>query len=265
MKILELNNVEFHYPGSEFRLANINLTFNENDFAFILGPNGSGKSTLFKLILGSKKPDKGTIKLKSKNVFEYSDKERAKNIAYVPQSSLTVYPYSIYEIVMMGRTPYFNFTGFERKRDMEIVDEALETVGLYGLRNKGINEVSGGEAQRAFIARALAQKSDLILLDEPTAHLDLKHQYSIIKLLRKLNEEQGLTIISIIHDLNLAGNFNGRAILMKNGKVFADDKIEKILISERIKEVFDVDSEVSTKTLDSGKKIFIHILDKQKF
>jgi iron complex transport system ATP-binding protein len=149
---------------------------------------------------------------------------------------------------MMGRTPYLNLIGFENKHDKDLVDEALERVDIAHLRNKGINEVSGGEAQRAFIARAIVQQPELILLDEPNSHLDIKHQLGIFNLLRELNIEKRLTVLTVSHDLNLAGYYSERIILMKNGKIYRDDVTEKILTRENILDVFGVDSSIVRNT-----------------
>ncbi|MCU7494506.1 MAG: ABC transporter ATP-binding protein [Ignavibacteria bacterium] len=249
MPLLELKNICFSYNSSskdepDFQLHDIHLTINNGEFISVLGPNGSGKSTLMKVISGLLKYSQGTISLEGKDYRSISRKALARAVAFVPQSSLTIFPFSVYEIVMMGRTPYLNMFGYEKKEDCDLVNEAIEMVDIAHLKNKGINEVSGGEAQRAFIARAIVQQPRLILLDEPDSHLDIKHQLSIFNLIRSLNEKKGLTVVTVSHDLNLAGSYSSRVVLMKDGRIVEDDRTAKILTKENIFKVFEVNSDI---------------------
>ncbi|HEX2868624.1 MAG TPA: ABC transporter ATP-binding protein [Ignavibacteriales bacterium] len=251
MPLVELKNICFSYSSSSkdeplFQLKNIHLRIEGGEFISVLGPNGSGKSTLLKIISGLLKYSQGKISLEGENYRNISRKALARAIAFVPQSSLTIFPFSIYEIVMMGRTPYLNMFGYENKEDRRLVNEAIEMVDIQHLKHKGINEVSGGEAQRAFIARAIVQNPKLILLDEPNSHLDIKHQLSIFNLIKKLNEEKGLSVLSVSHDLNLAGFYSSRVILMKEGRILEDDRTDRILTKDNIYRVFGVHSETVT-------------------
>lgn len=262
MSLIELNNICFSYTSSkrildDFYLDNISLRVVPGEFISILGPNGSGKSTLLKIIAGILAPQKGETRLKGNAYSSFSRKNIAKIIAFVPQSTLSIFQFSIFEIVMMGRTPYLNFLGVENQEDKQIVEEALELTGIAHLKNKGIHEVSGGEAQRAFIARAIVQKPEIILLDEPNAHLDIKHQLSIFNLIKELNFRQNVTVISISHDLNLAGFYSDRVILMKKGEILKDDRTARILTKENISEVFEVDSEVSVNNASNKVNVTI--------
>ncbi|MCX6149254.1 MAG: ABC transporter ATP-binding protein [Ignavibacteriales bacterium] len=250
MSILSIENVYFNYGANEkdhskFFLSDINLTFEKGEFVSLLGPNGSGKSTLFKIISGVLKTKKGRLVLDGKDYKLLSKKNLAKTIGFVPQASISVFPFSVYEIVMMGRTPYLNLVGYETDEDIAIVESALKLVEISHLKNQGINEVSGGEAQLAYIARAIVQEPEIILLDEPNAHLDIKHQISIFNLIKKLNKEKNLTVISVSHDLNLAGFYSDRIIFIKDGKIFKDASTNQILNKENIKSVFEVESFVS--------------------
>ena len=249
MPLVELKNICFSYNSSskdepEFQLSDIHLTIDNGEFISVLGPNGSGKSTLLKVITGLLNPAQGSISLDGQDYRNVSRKNLARVIAFVPQSSLTIFPFSIYEIVMMGRTPYLNMFGYEKKEDRDMVMEAIDLVDIAHLKNKGINEVSGGEAQRAFIARAIVQQPRLILLDEPNSHLDIKHQLSIFNLIKNLNETKGVTVVSVSHDLNLAGYYSSRVILMKDGKIAEDDRTDTILTKENIQKVFEVNSDI---------------------
>ena len=261
MSLVHLINIDFKYKGqqrnSDFSLSNFNYVINSGEFISILGPNGSGKSTLIKLITGYLEAQKGKIILNDKNLNAFDRKEIAKIIAYVPQIPNSIYPFSIYEIVAMGRYPYLDFTGFEKESDKRIINNILDLMELSHLANKGINEVSGGEAQRAFIGRALVQEPKMLLLDEPNSHLDIKHQISIFNLLRKLNHENNLTIVTVMHDLNLSSVYSSRVTLLKNGKIFLDGDVNHTLTPEVIKEVF----EVKVKILADGnnlKSIYIN-------
>ena len=251
--MLELKDVGFKYSSkdSSFELKNINLEIGSGEFVTLLGPNGSGKSTLLNLILGDLHSYEGEILFENKPYSSYNRKEIAKRVSFVPQRYHSVYPFSVYEIVAMGRTPYLNLLGFESVEDVQKINNAMELVGIAQLKNQSINSVSGGEAQRAFIARALVQDPELMLLDEPNAHLDLEHQMSIFGLLKKLNVEKKLTTLMVSHDLNLSGCYSDRMILMKNGKIFLDDEKSKALTEENISAVFNV----SAKIFHYGQKI----------
>lgn len=256
MNIINLQNISFEYlqnGNNNFQIENLKLSINKSEFISILGPNGSGKSTLVKIIANILNPQKGIITLNDRKYSEIGRREFAKEIAFVPQNMSVNFPYSVYEIVMMGRSPHLNFFGIENRKDHELVSNTLKQLEIFHLKHKGINEVSGGEAQRALIARAFVQNPKILLLDEPNAHLDVKHQLSIFKLLFKMNKEEGLTIVNISHDLNLAQQFSSRIILMKEGKILFDDEPSKILNENNIKTVFDVKSKIiPNKTGDNS-------------
>jgi len=254
--MLKLTEIEYNYKDrngeNNFSLGPLTLEIKKGEKAAILGPNGSGKSTLLKIAAGIYKPVKGNILLGGKKYSDFSVKDLAKQIAFVPQNTVTVYPFTIYEIVMMGRTPYLNYFGYENNADCEIVEQALESVDILHLKEKAITQVSGGEIQRAFIARALAQQSDLVLLDEPNSHLDIKHQIELFDLLEKLSREKEITFISVSHDLNLAARYFERCILIKDGKIASDGKTEDIINRDSIRTVFGVNSKVYTDS-DTNK------------
>lgn len=250
MSLIELQNIQFFYTGSvnnsqNFHLRNINLSVGKGEFLSILGPNGSGKSTLLKIISGILIPLSGKISLNGKPLQNYSKRSIARKIAFVPQASLSVFPFSVYEIIMMGRTPHLNLLGFESEEDHRKVLEVLDMVEIGHLKNHSINEISGGEAQRAYIGRALVQQPEILLLDEPNAHLDIKHQLSIFDLIKRLNVSERLTVISVSHDLNLAAFYSDRIVMMESGGIYIDDSTEKVLTEENIRNVFGVETAVS--------------------
>lgn len=261
MNFLELLNIDFNYEKNSlpayFSISKLNLNINSGDFISIMGPNGSGKSTLLKLIGNLIMPRHGEIYLNSKNYKNYERKEFAKVVSFVPQINKTFFQYSIYEIVMMGRTPYQNILGIENEIDKDKVFEVMSLLEIDNLKNKGINEVSSGEAQRAFIARAIVQEPKIILLDEPNAHLDIKHQLAIFKILHKLNTENNLTVILISHELNLASFFSKRIILMNKGKIEYNSAPKEVLTEQNIKSVFKINTDVQ---LNENEELFIKIL-----
>ena len=219
----------------------IHYASQSGEFISILGPNGCGKSTLLRLISNLLQSEIQSIKIFETPIEALSLGEFAKSVAYVSQKNYSVFPYSVYEIVMMGRTPYLNMMGFDKSEDREIVFDAMKRMQVEHLAGKGIGELSGGEAQRVFIARALAQKSKIILLDEPNAHMDIEHQLMIFEILKKINKEDGTTILTVSHDLNSVGIFFDRVIIMKSGKIVYDGNKSSILTKEVIKEIFNVD------------------------
>lgn len=260
MAQLELRNIDFSYNRTgrdSFRLDKVSLSVEKGEFITIIGPNGSGKSTLLKIISGFLKPSYGSVFINDDSISSYSAAQLARKIAFVPQKNNFTFQYSISEVILMGRNPHLNFLGFENESDRKIVNDAIDLLGLTQLKNKGINEVSGGEAQRAFIARALAQQTEIILLDEPNSHLDIHHQLSIFDLLRKMNKDKELTVIAVSHDLNLSGHYSNRVIMMNEGRIFLDDKRNKVLTKENIQKVFNVNSIVDSTDGDSPVKVLI--------
>ena len=261
MSLIKLSNIDFSYNSSQssnFSLENINIEIEKGDFLSILGPNGSGKSTLIKILTGYLKPQKGEVQLGNKTLTQYNPKEIARKIAYVPQLPASIYPFSVYEIIAMGRYPYLGISGFESKRDKEKIFEIANLLELQYILDKGITEISGGETQRAFIARALVQEPQILLLDEPNAHLDIKHQLSIFNLLKKLNDENRITIITVMHDLNLSKYYSNRILMLKEGKVFLNAVPAEAITKENILSVFDVNVDIQKSEMPEINSISIN-------
>lgn len=252
--IIKINNLYFSYQSgkeyNQFKLSVDDWGVNKGAFLSLLGPNGSGKSTLLKLILRFIKPDRGSIIINGVDIQNYKRKDLAKTVAYVPQKITSAFPYSVYETVMMGRTPYMNFMGFEDEEDRRIVKHALETFEIDHIKHKGINELSGGELQRVMIARAVAQDASIILLDEPNAHLDIEHQVSIYGILNELRRQKRITILTVTHDLNLAGVYSDDIAFMVNGRIVISGKKSEALNEKNIREIFKVNAEVIKYTDD---------------
>lgn len=245
---IAVENLVFSYTvkGSD-SFSELNIPYWEvekGDFVSVLGPNGCGKSTLMRILCNLSEPKSGTIKINGENLIAISRRELAKKISFVPQTNFSIFPFSVLEIVMMGRTPFLNLMGFENEDDRKIVDESLALMQVEHLKKKGINEISGGEAQRVFIARALAQKSDILLLDEPNAHLDIENQIMIFDLLKELNEDQKITVVAVSHDLNLVGIYSKKITLMQNGRIVLDGDKSAVLNEKNISDIFKIETEL---------------------
>ena len=262
MPIIEINNLEFSYDkkvsDNIFKLTVSKWQVEKGNFLSILGPNGCGKSTLLKLIAGLFKPNLGSLKVYGHSIEDFKRDAYSKIISYVPQSAISIFPFSVYEIVMMGRTPHMNFMGFDNKMDRERVRKAIDIMELNHLQHKSINEISGGEAQRVFIARAIAQQAEIILLDEPSSHLDLHHQIKIFDLLKKLSSDNGLTIITVTHDLNLVGIYSKEVVFMNEGKIIIDGEKKMIFTKANIKRVFNVNTEVIFSANNNNANVFVN-------
>lgn len=237
MVSLQVQRVFFSYLDG-LVLHDINLSIKAGEMVGLLGPNGSGKTTLIKLASGVLKPDQGEIKLDGSSLSQLSRKSIARSVAVVPQQFNIPFAFTTAEVVMLGRTPFLRAFAEESEIDKQLVSNALELVGISGLRERRFDELSGGERQKVILAMALAQQPKLLLLDEPTVHLDITHQVEILELVRRLNVERGLTIIAAMHDLNLASLYFDRLVLLKEGRVSVDGTPAQVLTEARIREVF---------------------------
>lgn len=244
-----VENLTFKYDSDEV-LRNIDIDIPKGSFVSILGPNGSGKTTLLKNICNILRPDNGKIIINDKNVANIKYKELAKIIAVVHQSSDIQFDFSVFDVVLMGRFPYIGRFKSESKKDIDIAKEAMINTGIWELRDKGINEISGGEKQRVMIARALAQQPEILILDEPISNLDIKYQVGILELCKRLNRENKLTIIMTLHDINLAGRYSDYLILLDKGKIKTMDTPERVLTPENISNVYDIKVDILKRNGD---------------
>lgn len=215
----------------------------------LLGPNGSGKTTFVKLVAGSLRPESGTVTLLDDDTRSLSPRERARRVAVVPQETHPVFDFTVAECVRMGRTPHLGFFGIERDSDRTIAREALERADVAHLSDRSFRALSGGERQRVLIARALAQQARVLLLDEPTAFLDLKHRLALYDLLTRLNRDDGITIVVVSHDVNLAARHCDRLVLLREGAVAADGDPAAVLAAGALREVYGVEVEVRTEPI----------------
>ena len=241
---LLVNNASFSYAGG-FTLNNINLFVPNGQMVGLLGPNGCGKTTLLKLATGVLIPSEGDVKIGGTNLKKLLRREVARQIAVVPQELNIPFAYTVEEVVMLGRTPFLQGLAGESKRDYQIVSDVLELTGMAGFRSRYFNELSGGERQKIVLTMALAQEPVILLLDEPTSHLDISHQMEILELLRKFNREKKVTIVAAMHDLNLAALYFERLVLLGRGFIFADGSPDEVITAENIQKVFSAKVEIA--------------------
>ncbi|MGM0510536.1 MAG: ABC transporter ATP-binding protein [Thermoplasmatota archaeon] len=236
MRVLEAQGIDFAYNGGPLVLKDVGLELNGGEIVALVGPNGSGKSTLLKCLADFHRPNKGSVRLDGRDITDLSLEEKARKVSYVPQIEKTSFPSTVFDTVLMGRKPYIAWK--PSKKDIEIVSGLLEKLGLEKLAMRDINELSGGQRQKVFIARALAQHPDVMLLDEPTSDLDLKHQLEVLDIIKEQTHE-GISALIAIHDLNMAVRYSDRIIMLREGEVFASGGME-IITPENIEEVYEV-------------------------
>ncbi len=235
----EVRDLLFRYPGGERpALADVSLSFVEGRHVCVVGPNGAGKSTLLRLLLGLLRPDRGEVRLHGRPVRAWPRRELARRVGVVSQDRPPDFPLGVRGFVEMGRHPHLRPWDRLGRRDRETVDRALARTRLEDLAERPISALSGGELQRAKLARALAQDPGLLLLDEPTAHLDLGHAMQLFALVDRLVREEGLSAVSVTHDLHLAARFADRLVLLAEGRVVADGGTAEVLAPEPLQRAF---------------------------
>jgi iron complex transport system ATP-binding protein len=227
-----------HSFGEALVLKNISFQVPQRDFFIIIGPNGSGKTTLMKVISGILKPQNGELKILNRPIDQYHRKALAKTIAFVPQMTFADFPFTVTEIVLMGRSPYLGILGLEQENDLEVANQAIAFTGLENLAHRKLDQLSGGEQQRVFIARAICQEPDIILLDEPTASLDLAYQVRIMDLMEKLKTEKGIAVVMVSHDVNLAAMYADHLMLLHKGQVVCQGLPDEVLTYKTLEETY---------------------------
>ena len=234
---MKIQNLFVNYATRPI-LKNINLEINKGQLLALLGPNGSGKSTLLRAISGILPAGKGSIRLNGKPLSDFKATERARWISVVPQNAILPPAYTAWETVLLGRTPYINFLGQISNRDEIIARAALEKVDALPLKDRCMGQLSGGEQQRVLLARALAQSTPILLLDEPTTYLDLQHQMGLLNLVTKLVRDEALTVVIALHDLNLAARYADRVALLVEGQIKAEGTVKEVLRADVITEAY---------------------------
>lgn len=240
MSFISLENAGYKY-GKHQALSAITLEARPQELLGIIGPNGSGKSTLLKLMAGLLHPSTGRVCLDGADIMSCKRDEIARRISLVPQSASLPELFTALDIVLMGRTPHLGLLRFEGKRDISIAFHAMQITDTSHLANMYVNRLSGGERQRVIIARALAQEAGILLLDEPTANLDVNYQVEIMNFVQALCREKKLTVVVALHDLNLAAQYCQRLVLLREGHIYSQGTPAEIITPSQIKEVFGLE------------------------
>lgn len=236
---LKVNNVEFAYNSTPI-LQNISMDLDRSEMLGVVGPNGAGKSTLIRCIDKILTPKQGSILLDGNDIRAMTRMEIAKRMGYVPQTTTRVFPATVFDTVLMGRRPHLGWKSGEE--DVDKVLEILELLGIMEFAMRDFNEISGGQQQKVLIARALAQEADVLLLDEPTSNLDIRHQLEVMDIMKGIVREKWISAIVAIHDLNLASRYTDRLLMMNGGRIFAAGDPDSVLTAENIRHAYGVEA-----------------------
>ncbi len=237
-------------------ISGLNISIPKGKITSIIGANGCGKSTLLKSMARILTPDSGRVLIDGDDVHKLSPKKIAKKMAVLPQAPKAPSGLSVRELVSYGRFPHKSGFGALTKEDNRFIEESMEIAGISELKNKALDELSGGQRQRAWIAMALCQKTDILILDEPTTYLDLAHQFDVLSLLSGLNKERGCTIVMVLHEINHASRFSDNILAMKTGKVVASGTPKEVITSENLCEVFGIDAEL-IEDRETGRPMYL--------
>ena len=242
---MKVKNVHFSY-GKNKILNGVSFQIEEGKVTTIMGANGCGKSTLFSLMTRNLYPAKGNIFLKGKNILNLNLKEFARKVAIVQQYNTASDDITVESLISFGRTPYKKMMQANSREDEEKIQWAMEVTGLTEYRNREVSRLSGGQRQRVWIAMALAQGTKTLFLDEPTTYLDIRYQIEILKLVKKLNQEYGITIVMVLHDINQAITYSDRIIGLKDGQVLVEGAPEDVITEESIRELYGINLGVTS-------------------
>ncbi|MEE8111621.1 MAG: ABC transporter ATP-binding protein [Acidobacteriota bacterium] len=256
MNSLSAEGISFGYQPGKQVLSGLHLEVPQGSFTTLLGPNGSGKSTLLRILAGALTPLEGTVRIFGRRLAEIPPPERARMVAVLPQENRLIFPFTAREVVLMGRSPHLGFLGIPGTADLKIVEEAMHFTHILEFAGRIVLDLSAGERQRVFLARALAQSPRILLLDEPTAFLDLAHQVRFLTLLERLHRERGITTLAVSHDLTLAGRHGHHLILLHRGQVAAQGTPEEVLREDILSQVYGVPIRVHADPAGGGR--FVH-------
>ena len=248
--------------GEKLVLRDVSFQITKGEYVALIGSNGTGKSTLIKCVSGLLPLEGGEMQICGKDLRRLKARERARMVAVVPQSYYVDYGFTVEDIVMMGRNPYIDLRHRESKKDREIAERAMELTKTTQFRDRLYNELSGGERQRVILARAITQQPQIILLDEPTSALDLHHQIEVMELIRDLNEKEQITVMAVLHDINLASRFCSRIVILKDGKVKADGTPQEVINRDEMEALYDMKLFVKNNPLLGKPEIIpIRVMD----
>ncbi len=253
--VIEAKGLRYSF-GTVPALKNIDLSLKAGEILGLVGPNGAGKTTLLRVLSGLLTEWTGTLSLRGKSVRDWDRRSFARVVAYLPQKIQITFAYTAREVVLMGRLPHQAGSLFETAEDRSVIEESLDSTDCLHLSERYFNELSSGEQQLVGLASALAQRPEVLLLDEPTAFLDLAHQLQIYQILRELHRQRGSTLILVTHDLNLAESFCSRVVFLKEGRIEADitkkaESSDPLITPELIQKVFGVESHIITDGTNS--------------
>ena len=254
--LLEVEELVCGYDGHDV-IRGVTFQVAEGDFLGIIGPNGAGKTTLFRALTRLLTPRRGDVRFRGRDLRHVAPKALAREVAVLPQSLDLAFSFTVEEFVLMGRFPHL--AAFERVHatDHEVAERTMALCDVLSLRGRNVNELSGGEKQRAFIAQALAQEPRLLLLDEPTSHLDIGHQVQVMDILQGLNRDENLAVVMVLHDLNLASQYCEQLILMKDGSIFSSGSPRDVLTYQNIEQVYDTVVIVKENPLNARPHVFL--------
>ena len=239
--MLRGENISFSYVRDKAFIENLNINIPKGKITTILGPNGCGKSTLLSILSTYNKPSKGDVFIGDKNLKTLKTKEIAKLIATVHQHNESPEDLDVKTLISYGRVPHHKHGSNKKDEDEKIINWAISSTNLDDIKDKKVMSLSGGQRQRAFIAMALAQKTDILLLDEPTTYLDIFHQIEVLDLVKKLNEKYKMTIVMVLHDINQAIKYSDNIVIMKNGKIIEEGTPKSVINEKSIKTVYNVE------------------------
>lgn len=254
--LFSVKDLKGGYRG-ETILEDVTFEVREGDFLGIIGPNGAGKTTLLRLMSKALFPQKGKISFLGKDLANLDLKEFCQKVAYVSQDAQLSFPFTVLEIALLGRIPHLKRMQLENKFDFAIARDALSMTDTLELENKSMDELSSGERQRVIIAKALTQEPILLFLDEPTSHLDIGHQVQVMDLLKRLNRKKKLTIVIVMHDLNLAGEYCNRLLLLDKGKIYKNGAPEEVLTYQNIEAVYKTVVVVNKSPINSRPHVLL--------
>jgi len=254
---IQVEKLSFSYNVKKV-LKQIDVSIKKGSFFCIVGPNGSGKSTLLKVISAALKPENGVVYFEGKDTNYMKNRSIAKMLSFVPQNTSLEFDFKVLDVVLMGRYPYINKLKGETREDLEIAEKAMQYTNTTYLSDRSFMELSGGERQRVILAQALAQDTDILILDEPVSHLDLQHQVEIMNLIKKMCVDKKLTAITVLHDLNLASAYSDYIVMMKDGEIKRQGTPFETLNASNIKEIFGIDVYVSVSHVGNKPYIYAH-------